>query len=129
MNRTNIQEESYSKLVSTAVRLIKRQGFEDIRADLEDFEKPAALSQQGSDVVYIPDITAYGKLGKCYFEIVSKEAKNKEETISKWKLLSRLAQMKNGTFFLLVPRGMMRFAVQIIELHNIKADVLKLQIV
>ena len=128
MNRKNIQEETYSKLVSTAVTLVKKQGFENIRADYEEYEKPAALSQQGSNTVYTPDITAYGKQqGKCYFEIVSKDAKNKDELISKWKLLSRLAQIKNGTFFLLAPRGTMRYANQIVDQYNIHADILKLQ--
>ncbi len=129
MQKVKAQDEKYNRLMSSAVNMLENQGFEKIKADLEDYERPSTLSQRNGDVSYTPDITAFRREGKCYFEIVTKDKKNRDEevVVGKWKLLSTLAQMRNGSFFLLVPRGTMRFATQTLAKYNIDADILKLQ--
>lgn len=118
--------EKLNRLVSSAVNLLESNGFQEIHADLEDYPKPATLAQKNGEKEYTPDLTARSNSGKCYFEIVTKEKKGDDKVIGKWKLLSTLAKMKNGTFFLLVPRGMMRFCTETIKEYNIKADILKI---
>lgn len=128
MHSVQSNETKYRKLVDSAVSLLKSKGFDKIKADLDDYEKPATLHQRDGEAAYTPDLTAHGNGGKCYFEIVTPDKKGEENrVIGKWKLLSTLAQMRNGTFFLLVPRGAMRFATQVLSRYDIDADILKLQ--
>lgn len=119
--------EKFTRLVNSAVNLLESRGFDEIRADLDDYTRPATLSQRNGEIEYTPDLTARSASGKCYFEIVTKEKKSDDKVIGKWKLLSTLAKMKNGTFFLLVPRGMMRFCTETIKEYNITADILQIK--
>ena len=56
----------------------------------------------------------------CYFEIAQKTSQ-KQPLITKWKLLSQLAQNKNGQFVIFTPHGHKSFAQTIVEEHHITA--------
>lgn len=117
------------KLLSMAVEMLEQKGFKNIRVDLDEYERPAQLSKKGSEEKIAPDLTARVEGGsKFYFEIVTKEKKkgDEQDVVSKWKLLSTLADMRNGTFYLMVPRGTMRYTNQLIKDYDIQAEVLKM---
>lgn len=120
---TDAQNQTY---MYAAIDLLKQKGFDNIRADFSDYERPAKLITTGSEKEYMPDITAKTQNGKCYFEIVSDTHADKALLKDKWSLFSALAQHKKGTFFLLVPRGKMRFTNDILNKSNINADILKI---
>ena len=114
------------KHLENAVDLLSQKGYQSIKADLDNYDKPVAFSQKNSENTFVPDLTAVSRSGKCYFEIVTKDKKDQDEVISRWKLFSTLATMRNGKFVLLVTRGMMRFTMDTIQNHHIEADVMKL---
>ena len=120
-------KEKTQKVYQKAVDLIRKKGFINIKANSEelDLEQPTGYVQQREDDVYTPDLTALHLGRKSYFEIALK-TKQIKRLINKWKLMSRLAEVKHGNFFLLVPRGHVRFTNQLIDKYNIDADLIKL---
>lgn len=116
---------SYDELLSNVIEKIKKQGYDNIRADLSDYEAPYQLIGQTKKVNFTPDVTATKNEGKAYFEISSK-VDNPNDLINKWKLLETLATMKNGTFKIFVPHGHMKFTQELVKDNNIHAELVKL---
>lgn len=117
----------YDVMINSLASYLEGKGYERIRADLADFEKPARLKKQGSPDAYVPDLTARKNNGKCYFEIVNTTEENKRRTVGKWQLLSTLAKSQNGKFFVLVPHGKLSYTNRILATHDITAEVVKMQ--
>lgn len=117
----------YDAMINSIATYLEHKGYEHIRADLNDYERPAKLMKKGSTDAYMPDLTARKNNGKCYFEIVNTTEVNRTRTIGKWQLLSTLAESQNGKFFVLVPYGKMSYTNRILNSYNINANVLKMQ--
>ncbi|MFT6866579.1 MAG: hypothetical protein ACJA08_001410 [Cyclobacteriaceae bacterium] len=115
----------YHKLLGDVIVKVKKQGYSDIRADLEDYEAPHQIIGKTNDVNFTPDITAMKDEGKAYFEIAQK-IENTRELVNKWKLLETLAHMKKGVFQIYVPHGQMKFTQELILEHNIRAILIKI---
>lgn len=114
-------------MLSNAVDLLKSRGFENIRADVDNFERPARLIQKGKDKnEFTPDLTAKQQDGKFYFEIVRKAKRDKRKLVDKWTLLSTLAQQRNGNLFLLVPHGKLTYTQKILREYHIDAEIIKI---
>jgi hypothetical protein len=117
--------EKYHDLLEKAVKHVEARGFNEIRTDLEGYDTPISFSQQKEDVSYTPDISAKNNRGKFYFEIAQK-TEDVTHLVSKWKLLSTVAQMKNGGLNILIPYGHNRFTQDLVEQYNINANLIKL---
>jgi hypothetical protein len=103
---------------------VSRGGYTEVKANIEGFETPSALSSKGNDDRVIPDITALKRGGRWYIEIVRKEGEV-ERTVSKWKLLSTLGRSKSGGLILIAPSGHFAFAERLIKKHDIPAQIIK----
>ncbi|SDK77112.1 hypothetical protein SAMN05421823_103519 [Catalinimonas alkaloidigena] len=119
--------KEYSYLISAAVDYLEKKGYDQIRADVPDKEKPAAIVRQNDEESFVPDITARRNGGKCYFDIVTESKSDKLKTAGKWRLFSTLAEHRNGEFYLLVPYGKLSFTNRLLEKHGITAKILKMQ--
>jgi hypothetical protein len=118
MNVAASKESLRSELVNWA----KIHRFSNIKANIEGHEIPTAYSRPGEDKPYIPDATGV-KLGvKSYFEVAMK-SDNNERVIRKWKLLSTLAEMRNGHLYLFAPKGHKAFVTSIVKERNLRASV------
>ena len=106
------------KLYNRALAWVKNRGFKEIKANTEDFETPKAFSKADEDTQVIPDITGRRHGRKSYIEIVSKDG-NKQDIITKWKLMCTLASMRGGKLYLLAARGYKTFATNIIKEYNL----------
>lgn len=116
---------SYNELLSTVIERVKKQGYDNIKADFSDYESPYQLIGQTKEVNFTPDVTATKNNGKAYFEISTK-VDNPNDLINKWKLLETLASMKKGIFQIFVPHGHMKFTQELVRDNNINARVVKL---
>lgn len=123
---TFLKNDDTSTMYS-ALEVIKSRGFLNIKAIISDYESPSKITKKGTEKSFTPHITARTDQGKHYFEIVSKTKKDPEKLVDKWMLLSSLADLRNGTFFLVVPHGKLSFTKNILKQHSINADVLKVQ--
>lgn len=117
----------YKKITKWA----NNKGFRNIKANTEGFETPRSFMKKNSeeeDNAVIPDITATSFGSKYYFEIVTKPSQNKrkQNLISKWKLLSLLAERKGGKLYLFAPHGNKSFTQNIMDKYKIKAKFVSL---
>lgn len=118
-------DEKYDEALTKALKIVEAKGFDDIRADFEGYEAPAAFQRQESEISYTPDITATKNDRKFYFEI-AKKTDQQDKLISKWKLLSMMSKIKNGSFHILVPYGQMKFTRELLDAHHIEANLIKM---
>jgi hypothetical protein len=119
-------ETKYDVVLKKVIENVKKEGYTEIRAAVADREMPAKLVSQNNDDIFIPDVTAQSKYGgKAYFEIAKKIGET-TKLVNKWKLLSTLAEIKNGIFRIFVPHGAMRFTRELVNRYNINAEVVKI---
>lgn len=104
----------------------KRNGLSNLKANFEDYEIPTTFNKEGEETPYIPDITGSKNGNKSYLEIATKNGEV-DRKISKWKLLSTLAAMKNGKLVLLAPKGHKAFAEKLVRDHDLNAEIVYLR--
>ena len=116
---------SYNEKVQKVIDKVKKMGFSEIRADIDEYETPPKLISKSNNVDFIPDVVARKNGTKGYFEI-SKKEKDTNDLINKWSALSALANIKNGVFQIYVPHGHMKFTRELLTANDIDAEVIKL---
>ena len=104
---------------------VSRGGYTEVRANIEGFETPSALSNKESEDRVVPDITALKRGGRWYIEVVRKDSEV-EKTVSKCKLLSMLGKARNGGLILMAPSGQYAFAERLTKKHDIQAKIFKM---
>jgi Holliday junction resolvase len=111
------------KIYQKVNKWLTKRGFQNIKANVEGYETPTGFQQRGADDLVIPDITASTQDSKYYFEIAVKPSQKTkiQQLVSKWKLLSLLANNKGGKLYLMAPYGNKSFAQRIIERYKIDA--------
>ncbi len=115
------EDEIIKKVLETWVA---RNGYSEVRANIDGFETPSALSNKESEDKLVPDITAVKRGGRWYIEVVRKDG-DAERTVSKWKLLSILGKSKGGGLILIAPAGSFAFAERLSKKHDIPAKIIK----
>lgn len=120
--------DEYDKLAEQVVEYAKSSGFDNIKADFSDFERPASLKVVDKDVTLTPDFSATRNGSKYYFELAIKNNDNIEDQdlISKWKALEAISKMKGGGLELFVPHGSFKYANDLVKKYNIDAKLNKL---
>ena len=121
-----MRREAYDDTLSKVIKNIERQGYTDIRADIESYEAPARLISRTKDDEYIPDATAVNNYGDKYYFEISRRTKEPNKLVNKWKLLDTVARIKNGALKIFVPHGSMKFTQEIVKKHNIEAELVKI---
>ena len=108
------------KAFEKALDWTKKKGFQNIKAntDIDDLETPSKFTLVGRDEPVIPDITGVINGRKSYIEIAEKNG-NKEEIVSKWKLLYTLAERKGGKLYILALKGHKSFTDKIVLQYNL----------
>ncbi|MEM6396596.1 MAG: hypothetical protein AAF741_09625 [Bacteroidota bacterium] len=113
-------------------KIVERKGFDQIKANADGFDTPAPIRKKDKEgnveYTYIPDVTGTINGRKSYFELGMKTEGNDDtqKLVSKWRLLSDFAAIKNGKLYLAVPRGHMAFTNRILADYPIKAEVVKI---
>lgn len=113
-----------AELFEVAINWAKKRGFKKIKANFENYDTPSSF-KRGEDDVVIPDLTGYQASGKSYVEIACK-TDDLQNLISKWKLLSTMAQVKGGKLYLLAPRGHKAFTENIVKDYNLEARIISI---
>lgn len=121
-----MRREAYDDTLSKVIKNIERQGYTDIRADIDSYEAPARLVSRTKDDEYIPDATAVNHYGDKYYFEISRRTKEPNKLVNKWKLLDTVARIKNGALKIFVPHGSMKFTQEIVKKHNIEAELVKI---
>lgn len=125
METALLTEGKSAELILEAIKkVVNPRGYKGIKANVDEFETPSRL-QRSEDEVFIPDITGIKAGKQSYFEIVIK-SDSVREMVTKWKLLSSLARMRNGDLYLISPKGNYTFAQKLIRENDIPATIVRL---
>lgn len=108
--------------IEKAIEYAKTKGFKDFKANLDDFDDPKSFTKVSSDKEVLPDFTAKRRGKKHYFD-VSIKTDNVQPLITKWKLLSQLAELKNSKLILFAPRGHKAFTERLTKKYKVPAQV------
>ena len=118
-------EELKQAKMEELLKWIKIKGYSKIKARHDDFETPKGFLAKKNDDRFIPDASAMKFGRKFYFEIALKMDEN-IRNIKKWKLLSTLSEMKNGTLYLFAPRGHKSFVERVVKNRGLNAEVISI---
>ncbi len=119
--------EKTEELLSHVIKnYVANKGFKDIKSRMgEEYPETAKIERPSSGDFLTPDITATKNDLKSYFEIAIKTP-DTDILISKWMILSQLANRKGGALHILAPKGHYRFSEDIITRGNINVKLIKL---
>ncbi len=122
-----VESSKTVELYQEAIAWVRRKGFSKLKANLEseDYDRPTSFSRKKAERTITPDLTAVRRGKKSYFEIAVK-AEDEQRVVSKWKLLSRLAGLRNGKFYLMAPHGHRSFASRLVKRYGINAEVVRI---
>lgn len=113
-----MSKESY---IAGAVDWATKKGIGIPKVNFDGYEKPKSYHNSSTDVEVCPDLSFMSMGGaKNYSEIALKQD-DEDALITRWKLLSTMANLKRGKLFLLAPRGHKMFTHRLIDAHNINA--------
>jgi hypothetical protein len=119
-------EIKHPSLIKTMVqKLVRPKGFEIVKANVEGYEPPARLKRKGEDEGFIPDATGTINGKKSYFELALKTEKI-SDLVTKWKLMSNLAQFRGGKLYLVAPKGHVAFTNRLLKDYPIQAKLVKI---
>ena len=115
----------YEDKIESALPKLESLGFDRFRSELPEHEDPSGFQQQNGDTNYVPDIVAIRNGKKSYIEIAKKTHQH-TKLVSKWKLLSTLAQMNKAFFGIVTPRGTIKYTKEILDSYNISANLIRI---
>ncbi|PKQ43905.1 hypothetical protein [Confluentibacter flavum] len=112
------EKEKYSEILNDSITYLENRGYENIKADIDNYETPKSYTKKGSDINITPDIVAIKHGQKYYFDISLKSEKPKLLK-SKWLFLNTLSNLKSHKFRLITTRGHYKFTEQMLEDINL----------
>ncbi len=108
-----------------SVAYLENKGFENIKADVDGFEKPKSYLKRDSEESVTPDIVAERAGIKHYFEI-SLKSDQPNLLKSKWRFLDVLSRMKNHRFKIITRKGHYKFTNDMLSDLNLEKNLIKL---
>jgi hypothetical protein len=117
---------SKKNYLKKALKWVSSKSTYKIRSKVEGFEDTKIFTSQSTSETIQPDISYLTTRGNKHFTEIALKSDQPQKLITRWKLLSTLASMKNGTLHLLAPRGHKMFTKRLIDKYNIRAKVYSL---
>lgn len=114
--------ENKQAYIQRAAKWAQARGFTEVRANAEGYQTPIAYDRQQDGQAFIPDVTGKQFGQKSYFEVLI-DTDNTPQLISKLKLLGQLAAGRGGQLYLMVPKGQLPFAKNIVADCQVAAEV------
>ncbi|ASV30238.1 hypothetical protein [Maribacter cobaltidurans] len=106
------------EFLEKSIHHLEATGFENIKADMEGYEKPKSYSRKGAEDKITPDIVAI-KNGRKYFFDISLKSEKPRLLKTKWLFLDTLSRMKSNRFRIITTRGHYKFTDTMLEDINL----------
>jgi hypothetical protein len=113
-----VDKSENKEFLEKSIHHLEATGFENIKADLEGYEKPKSYSRKGADEKITPDIVAV-KNGRKYFFDISLKSEKPRLLKTKWLFLDTLSRMKSNRFRIITTRGHYKFTDTMLEDINL----------
>ncbi|RAJ16950.1 hypothetical protein [Olleya aquimaris] len=118
-------KETHEDILKQSINHLEFLGYENIKADLEGYDQPKAFIKKENNLVITPDITAYKRTKKYFFELGIKSEKPKLLK-TKWRLLDVVTRMKDQRFKIITTRGHYSFTNKILNDLNLDKTLIKI---
>ena len=113
-----LDKSENTEFLEKSIHHLEATGFENIKADLEGYEKPKSYSRKCADEKITPDIVAV-KNGRKYFFDISLKSEKPRLLKTKWLFLDTLSRMKSNQFRIITTRGHYKFTDTMLEDINL----------
>ena len=111
-------KNKYSRFLNDSINYLENLGFENIKADIDGYDRPKSYTKVGSDISITPDIVAEKNARKHIFDIGLKSSKP-NLLKSKWLFLNTLSNLKSHKFRLITTRGHYKFTNEMLSDINL----------
>ncbi|GGW43721.1 hypothetical protein [Arenibacter certesii] len=113
-----IENSENEAFIKKSVSHLEAHGFENIKADIEGYDRPKSYLKKGSDTKITPNIVALKNGRKYYFEI-SLKSERPLMLKSKWLFLDTLSRMRSNKFKIITTKGHYKFTDNMLEDINL----------
>ncbi len=97
-----------------------------LKANHDDYEAPKAFINKSTQEEVQADLSFKTPGGGKHFTDIALKSDKPQKLVTRWKLLSLMASLKNGKLFLLAPRGHKTFTEKLVNKYNINAVIYSL---
>ena len=113
-----LDKSDNTEFLEKSIHHLEATGFENIKADMEGYEKPKSYSRKGAEEKITPDIVAV-KNGRKYFFDISLKSEKPRLLKTKWLFLDTLSRMNSNRFRIITTRGHYKFTDTMLEDINL----------
>ncbi|MBQ4913377.1 hypothetical protein J8L85_02930 [Maribacter sp. MMG018] len=113
-----LDKSENTEFIEKSISYLEATGFENIKADMEGYEKPKSYSRKGAGDKITPDIVAI-KNGRKYFFDISLKSEKPRLLKSKWLFLDTLSRMNSNRFRIITTKGHYKFTDMMLEDINL----------
>lgn len=113
-----LDKSDNTEFLERSIHHLEATGFENIKADMEGYDKPKSYSRKGAEEKITPDIVAV-KNGRKYFFDISLKSEKPRLLKTKWLFLDTLSRMKSNRFRIITTRGHYKFTDMMLEDINL----------
>lgn len=103
VKRTNQQD--HDSMVVAAVEHLIKEGYTEIKADIEGYGTPGKITWKKTGEGHIPDISSKLDSLSYIFEVETDDSVGDSHTEDQWKLFSAHAEQYSKHFIVIVPNG------------------------
>lgn len=109
--------------IDKAITWAERKSYSSLRAKKEGYDEPKIFTNQSTQEQIQADLSFISSNGDKYFTEIALKTDDPQPLVTKWKLLSIMAEIKNGKLFLLTPKGHKVFTQRLVKEYKIDAEI------
>lgn len=102
---------------------ISKKSATSIKTNSEGYEAPKSYTNKETGEKIHPDFSFQTQSGYTCFTEIALKSESPRKLVTRWKLLSLMANAKRGKLHLLAPKGHKMFTKKLVDNHNINAIV------
>lgn len=115
--------EDKQSYLEKAIAWAQKKSNESLRSISDGYEDPKAFTNKSTNKTVQADISFRTRGGAKHYTDIALKNDNTQQLVTRWKLLSLMASMKNGKLHLLTPRGHKMFTQRLVNKYNIEASI------
>lgn len=113
-----MSKESY---FDKATEWVSKKSENSFKAKIDGLDEPKVFKNKVTGEEIQADFSFQTLSGKKSYTEIALKSDSPQKLVTRWKLLSLMASMKQGKLFLLAPKGHIMFTKKLVDNYNINA--------
>ncbi|MGB0521717.1 MAG: hypothetical protein ACPGJS_02095 [Flammeovirgaceae bacterium] len=109
-----------------ALTWVKKRASVSIKAKNNGYDDPQVFTSRASQEKVQADFSFITRKGEKHYTDIALKSEKPQRLVTRWKLLSTMASLKDGKLHLLTPRGHKSFTRKLVQEYNIRAAIYSL---